>query len=179
MDKIFISGSRKISRLNKDIKKRLYKVVEKGFIILVGDANGIDKAVQRFMHERNYKNVFVYHSGDSPRNNIGNWNCNRITHSSMKKDFKFYVAKDLEMVQQAKYAFCIWDGKSKGTLHNIRNLLISRKQVLLYFYPHRIFYTLKTIGELESLMTRFVIESTVSTGMKKVQKHYQPALDMT
>jgi len=43
---VFVAGSRQISRLPAEVKTRLDTMVQKGFQILVGDANGADKAVQ-------------------------------------------------------------------------------------------------------------------------------------
>ena len=51
MTKVFIAGSRQLSRLNADVKRRIETMIEKGFTILVGDANGADKAVQRYLAE--------------------------------------------------------------------------------------------------------------------------------
>jgi hypothetical protein len=39
------------------------------------------------------------------------------------KDFAYYAAKDLAMAQDAKCGVMLWDGRSKGTLNNIQNLL--------------------------------------------------------
>jgi hypothetical protein len=52
MTKVFIAGSRRLSRLNADVKRRIDTTIEKDFTILVGDANGADKAVQRYLAEK-------------------------------------------------------------------------------------------------------------------------------
>jgi hypothetical protein len=44
MSTVFVAGSRQVSRLPAEVKTRLDKMIEKGFQILVGDANGADKA---------------------------------------------------------------------------------------------------------------------------------------
>lgn len=49
MTKVFIAGSRQIARLPAEVKNRIDTMVDKGFQILVGDANGADKAVQRYL----------------------------------------------------------------------------------------------------------------------------------
>jgi hypothetical protein len=46
---VFVAGSRHISRLPIEVEKRLDTMIEKRFQILVGDANGADKAVQRHL----------------------------------------------------------------------------------------------------------------------------------
>lgn len=43
MTKVFIAGSRWLSGLNAEVKRRIDRMVEKGFAILVGDGNGADK----------------------------------------------------------------------------------------------------------------------------------------
>jgi len=52
MRNVLIADSRRISRLNAAVKLRLDTMIEKGFAILVGDANGADKAVPRYLAER-------------------------------------------------------------------------------------------------------------------------------
>ena len=42
---VFVAGSRQIFRLPAEVRSRLDTMIEKGFQILVGDANGVDKAV--------------------------------------------------------------------------------------------------------------------------------------
>ena len=48
-------------------------MVEKGFQILVGDANGADKAVQRYLADKACPNVLVHCIQDHCRDNVGNW----------------------------------------------------------------------------------------------------------
>ena len=57
MTKVFIAGSRQLSRLTADVKRRIDTMIEKGFTILIGDANGADKAVQRFQRELGIEHV--------------------------------------------------------------------------------------------------------------------------
>ena len=73
MTKIFVGGSRRISRLNEDIRRRIDRIVAKRLHVLIGDANGVDKAVQRYLHERGYDRVEVFCSGPASRNNVGGW----------------------------------------------------------------------------------------------------------
>ena len=57
MTKVFIGGSRRVSRFNAQIRERLDNIMEKGFPIVMGDANGADKAVQQYLHSKHYQNV--------------------------------------------------------------------------------------------------------------------------
>ena len=42
------------------MKNRLDTMIEKGFQILVGDANSADKAIQRYLADKSYPNVLVH-----------------------------------------------------------------------------------------------------------------------
>ena len=60
MTTVFLSGSRKLSRLNREIRDRLQNIVEKQFSVIIGDANGADKALQKYFTEIHYQNVIVF-----------------------------------------------------------------------------------------------------------------------
>ncbi len=154
MTKVFIGGSRKITRLNKDIKGRIDNIIQKEYTILIGDANGADKSVQKYLFDKSYRNVRVFCMGNECRNNIGHWETHLITRTRNKKDYNYYSIKDLEMVRETDYGFMIWDGKSKGTLNNIINLLKENKKVLVHFSPNKEFYNLITFDDLEKLLAK-------------------------
>src|SRR6267378_387899 len=50
MHSVFVAGSRALSKLNAQVKERLDNILRKEFTVLVGDANGADKAVKRDRH---------------------------------------------------------------------------------------------------------------------------------
>lgn len=132
MTKVFVGGSRRISRLDVDIRHRLDRIVAKRFQVLVGDANGADSAVQRYLHERGYGRVEVFCSGATVRNNIGGWPVRVIQPTHPSRDFDYYAAKDRAMAEEATVGLMIWDGKSRGTLLNILRLISQRKSVAVY-----------------------------------------------
>jgi len=153
MQSIFVAGSRALSRLNAQVKERLDNIVKQNFTVLVGDANGADKAVQRYLAERSYQHVLVY-CMDFCRNNIGNW----PTHEEkpgpgLPRDRHYYGIKDLAMAKDASCGFMIWDGTSKGTLTNVLNLLKAEKKVLLYHSPKKRFFTMRTAGDLHQVLS--------------------------
>ncbi len=154
MTTVFIGGSRRISRLNRSITARLDRIIESGFTVLIGDANGADKSVQDYLSSKRYPNVLVFCMEDKCRNNVGNWPTNSTRTTSDKRDFSFYVAKDLKMVKEADYGFMIWDAKSKGTLNNIFNLIKENKKTLVYFSPERSCYPLATPEDLQRLLSK-------------------------
>ncbi len=148
MTTVFIGGSRRIARLNEDIKFQADNIIRQGMQVLIGDANGADKAMQQYFVNSRYDNVVVYCTGEHCRNNLGNWSVRHIVSGRNERDFAYYAAKDLEMAKQASYGFMIWDGKSKGTLNNVLNLLQQQKKVLVYFTPDKICYALGSISDI-------------------------------
>lgn len=154
MNKVFIGGSRGLSKLNDDIRQRLNNIIQKEYPVLIGDANGIDKAIQQYFADMNYRNVSVYCVGEKCRNNVGHWTTKCVKESGKVKDFSYYAIKDLEMVKDTDYGFMIWDAKSKGTLNNIVNLLRKNKTVIVYMSIDNKFYTLHSVSDLEKLLSK-------------------------
>lgn len=153
MTKVFIGGSRRVSRLNAPIRARLDRIIENGLPVIIGDANGADKAVQEYLKSKNYLNVEVFCSGHVCRNNIGNWKQRNISSSSRTKTFDFYATKDRTMADDATVGFMVWDGKSKGTLLNVFRLLKQRKKAVLYNAAEKRFYELKGLAHWEELIS--------------------------
>jgi hypothetical protein len=119
MNTVFVGGSRHVSRLSGEARERLRNVTDLKAQILVGDANGADKAVQKLLHDDGYAHVTVYCSGHQCRNNLGGWPTESIEAPAGAKGFDFYAAKDRVMARNADYGLMIWDGKSPGTVLNI------------------------------------------------------------
>lgn len=153
MTKVFIGGSRRVSRLNADVRRRIDRIIEQGFPVLVGDANGADKAVQKYLQSRGYEAVEVFCSGGECRNNLGKWPVRAVATSQARRDFGYYAAKDEQMAQEASVGFMIWDGKSAGTLANAGRLLRQDKKVVVYATPAKRFLTLKAEADLERLVS--------------------------
>jgi len=151
---VFIGGSRAVSKLNAAIRARLDEVVIKpGHTVLIGDANGADKAVQQHMAERHYQNVVVFCMG-SPRNNIAAWPTRTVDPPEGQKGFAYYAAKDSAMASEAKCGVMLWDGRSKGTLNNMLNLIGAGKRTLVYFSPTKEFYVLANENDFQALLTK-------------------------
>jgi len=150
--KVFVAGPRAVSVLNKQVKERLSNIINNNFTVLVGDANGVDKQVQKFLHSVNYRNVKVYATNGKARNNIGQWEVEKVNVEPTKKGFDYYAAKDIEMAKDADYGFMIWNGQSKGTLNNMINLAKLNKKVLVYFIPAKQFYTVKDVGDIQMMI---------------------------
>jgi len=152
MTTVFIGGSRSLTRLNYTIRTRVDNIMRQQFTVILGDANGADKAMQSYFAAKGYAHVTVYCMDDRCRNNIGNWPTQRILADRPKKDFAYYATKDEEMARAASYGFMLWDGRSKGTLNNLLNLLRQQKKVLVYFSPDQSCSTLRSVEELGALL---------------------------
>lgn len=151
---IFVAGSRQISRLPAEVKARLDTMIEKRFQILVGDANGADKAVQRYFAEKAYPNVLVHCMKDHCRNNIGSWPTRQVAAPRGAKGFDYYSLKDRVMAETAEYGLMLWDGKSKGTVNNVVTLSRDHKPVVVYIAPKKEFRTIKTFDDIKGLLAQ-------------------------
>lgn len=131
MNTVFIGGSRHVSRLPVEVKERLDNIISSGHRVIVGDANGADKAAQKHFAGAGYDKVTVYCSGEQPRNNLGHWSLHRVAVSKKVSGFQFYAAKDRQMAQVADFGLMIWDGKSPGTILNVLRLIRAGKKAVL------------------------------------------------
>jgi len=152
MTSVFIGGSRRLSRLNPDIRTRLDKIIDRKLHVLLGDANGADKAVQAYFKERSYPNVSVFCTAGQCRNNLGNWPVQPITAPHKTRDFEFFAAKDAAMAREADAGLMIWDGESAGTIVNVARLIDRGKPVVLYISPSKSFQTVRSTSELDKIL---------------------------
>lgn len=151
--KVFIAGSRRLSRLNPDMRRRIDNIIERGFTVIVGDANGVDKAVQRHLHSRHCTNVLVFCMEGGCRNNIGAWPTRTIRAvDPERRDFAYYSTKDRAMAAEADYGLMLWDGQSRGTLTNIVNLVRQGKPVVVYMAPSKTFHTVRQFKQLAQML---------------------------
>ena len=121
MEKVFISGSISIKSLKEDDLADIVhsQVIKGNSDIFIGDAYGVDKAVQQILAERDYRSVIVYFSGEKVRNNIGNWQTKQIPNPDNLTGRSRYQLKDKAMADDCDCGLMFWDGKSKGNQHNI------------------------------------------------------------
>ena len=131
--KLFVSGSKSISKLSDAAISLLDDAIKKGMEILVGDCYGVDAAVQKYLDQRNYANVTVYCSGDRPRNlcltGARVQSCADLSKGLSGRAFNY--VKDVQMCEDCDRALMIWDGKSEGTRENIKRLLDRNKPFLV------------------------------------------------
>ena len=154
--KIFIAGARAIKTLPKVVEDRLNNIQQRHYSVIIGDADGIDKAVQTYYFNSKYQDVTVYASNGKTRNNVGSWKTKAISVADNVKGFEFYSMKDKQMAFDADYGFMIWNGKSRGTYNNIVNLVEQGKTSLVFLtIIHRFFVvkSKKDLGEITSLVS--------------------------
>lgn len=154
MNTVFIGGSRHVSRLSAQVKERLNNIIKNNHQVIVGDANGADKAVQRHLLESAYKKVTVFCSGEQPRNNLGQWNVHPVTPPENVKGFQFYAAKDREMAREADFGLMIWDSKSPGTVLNVLRLVRAGKFAVLINVPAKATFNIKSARNWDEFLSQ-------------------------
>jgi adenine-specific DNA-methyltransferase len=129
----------------------LGNVISRKHDVVVGDANGADKAVQKYFHDAAYEKVTVFSSG-MPRNNLGAWKTREVTPPKSVKGFQFYAAKDREMAREADVGLMIWDGKSSGTVLNVLRLMRAGKNAVLFSVPEERAINIKGPNDWEDFL---------------------------
>lgn len=104
---------------------RLDAIISLGLRLLVSDAPGADEQIQRHLAGCGYERVVVYHNGrgpgGGPRRNLGGWPTVQVAGS--------YEAKDARMCSDADAGLAFWNGRSRGTGSNIKQLRAEGKRV--------------------------------------------------
>jgi len=149
--KLFISGSKSISVLSDEVKSILDEHITMGTEFLVGDCYGVDAAVQKYLVLKGYRNVTIYCSGETPRNNFAT---GAKVHSCAEAakgltGSAFHYVKDIQMANDCNQAIMIWDGKSKGTGENILRIKEMKK-------PYRIICSVSP-KKGDSIMPKYII----------------------
>jgi hypothetical protein len=155
MSKVFIGGSRHVSSLSADVRSRLDRIMDRQYSVILGDANGADKAVQAYLQSKGYRDVVVFCAGGPCRNNCGFWPVRSIATNEKTGTFGFYSSKDRVMAEEATVGLMIWDGKSKGTLMNVLRLLSGGKTATVYLSLLNKFIALKCVADWESFVVAY------------------------
>jgi hypothetical protein len=151
MNSVFIGGSRRLGRMNAEISRRLDNIIQKELRVLVGDANGFDRAAQKYLADHGYRSVLVYCTNGQCRNNVGDWPRQAVEFHGRGHGLDFYTAKDDAMLRDAEYGLFAWDGKSKGTLRNIRKMAEQGKPSAVYVSPVKKFVTVRSADDAAAL----------------------------
>lgn len=153
MNKIFISGSMRIKKLDTKVKDRIDNIINSDFSILLGDADGVDASIQELLNSKEYPKVTIFCSGDKVRNNIGRWKVEKIQTDYQKNTRLFFTAKDIQMAKKCDYGFMVWDSKSTGTLSNVYELLTQGKKSLVFVNKLKTFKKIGKVTDFEDLLS--------------------------
>lgn len=141
---VFVSGSSKTEskdseyyrrKLSKDVRKIIDKYINEGDKIIVGDAPGIDRQVQKYLKKKRYDNVEVYGPGKKVRYTANKkWKTNTIDAPEYEEGSKEWLAKkDIAMTNAAdKGLAVILDEGAKATRKNIERMDSQNKPVDVY-----------------------------------------------
>jgi hypothetical protein len=176
MTMVFVGGSRRIIRLDAEVRQRLDRIVDKRLPVVIGDANGADKAVQRYLSERKFEPVEVFSADESPRNNVGGWPVRVIRPGHARKDFDYYASKDRAMAAAATVGLMLWDGQSRGTLMNVLRLADQSKPVVVYVQPRKGFVDVRTQSDLATLLSEVDRRLAKQLHQDAVAEGLQPGL---
>jgi hypothetical protein len=136
------------------VKHRIDSIIDKGFTVLVGDANGADKAVQRYLADEHYQAVIVHCMEGNCRNNLGQWTAREVPSPRGARGFAYYSTKDKVMVDDAEYGLMLWDGESKGTLNSVINMVRQKKPVVVFFVPEKLFHNVRSADDVDELLRK-------------------------
>lgn len=160
MPKVFVSGSMRIKNLDKEVLERINNILTSEYSVIVGDADGVDSAVQDYLESKGASSVIVYCTGDKPRNNLGHWETKNICSSATPGTREYFTAKDIRMAEDCDYGLMIWDTRSSGTLSNTIELLKRKKVSLVYINKTKEFLKVKDVSDLERLL-RFMSQPSL------------------
>jgi hypothetical protein len=153
--KIVLGGSRHLEFIPKEIADRLLEWMENSSDFLVGDAPGADRAFQVFLKSKKYSAVTVYTSADEIRNNLGNWQIEKVESGLKSKSNAVHAFKDRKMTQIADIGLMIWDCKSAGTLSNAIDILYQGKNCSIWVAPDSDLYQFDNLASLEKWMANY------------------------
>ena len=154
MISVFIGGSRRLGLMKADIARRLDNIMRKHMRVIIGDANGFDRAAQSYLAEPGYQDVVVYCTVGECRNNVGHWPLRAVEYSGRDHGLAFYTAKDDAMLGDADFGLFAWDGKSPGTLRNIHKMAEQAKPSAVYVAPLKKFLTIRHAQDVAVLSGR-------------------------
>ena len=183
--KIVLGGSRHLEFIPDEIAARLLEWMEKSSDFLVGDAPGTDKAFQMFLSSKKYRFVTVFTSADETRNNLGNWQVEKVESGLKSMSNTVHAFKDRKMSQLADLGLMIWDCKSAGTLSNVIDLLSQGKNCYIWVAPDSDLYQFDNLKSLEKWMDAYQnvrdealkrLEKFEKREIKKIKSNSQPDL---
>jgi len=120
------------------------------------DANGADRALQEHLASRAYPRVTVYAVTGPLRNDVGHREVHSVDAPEGARGFDPYSVKDTRMAEDASDGLMVWDGRSRGTLENVRNLLAHGKPVAVHLAPATRLIAPRSMDDLRKLVATSV-----------------------
>ncbi len=152
MATVFFAGSIAIKNIDRMVQERIVNVLELGFDVVVGDADGVDTSIQQLLFDYGASKATVYCTGTRPRNNVANWPVRCVTTYHAPGSRAYFTSKDIEMAKAADYGLMIWDAKSPGTLSNVIELLLQKKNSVVFINRLKEFKKVVDVRGLEELI---------------------------
>ncbi len=164
---IYLAGSRvgvSTGRLPQSVRDRVGTIVRRGMRVVIGDANGADRALQMLLRELGHKDVSVIVGGSGRVRNLADpdWPVERIGADSPLTGKALMTIKDEAMGERATHGLMVWsdvytnrfgrESVSSGTLRNVWQLLSAGKPVALFYVPAGRFFDLKSLDDYENLV---------------------------
>jgi len=153
--KVVLGGSRHLEYVPQEVGERLTEWMEASCEFLVGDAPGTDRAFQLFLKSKKFPAVTVYTSADEIRNNLGNWQVEKVESGLKSKSNAVHAFKDRKMSQIADIGLMIWDCQSAGTLSNVIDLLGQGKNCFIWVAPDSDLYQFDNSVSLDKWMENY------------------------
>lgn len=141
---VFVSGSSKTQdpnsgyyrkKLPRAVRKEIDEYAKGQSKFVVGDAPGIDRQVQDYLHKKGYSNVEVYGPGKQVRYTADEkWKTNPIDNPNAEVGSKEWLAvKDIVMSNIADVGIAVvLDEGAKATRKNVERLVEQNKDVKVY-----------------------------------------------
>ena len=183
--KVVLGGSRHLEYVPQEVGERLTEWMQASCEFLVGDAPGTDRAFQLFLKSKKLPAVTVYTSADEIRNNLGNWQIEKVESGLKSKSNAVHAFKDRKMSLIADIGLMIWDCKSAGTLSNVIDLLGQGKNCFIWVAPDSDLYQFDNTDSLNKWMANYPevrdealkrLSTFQKREAKRVKDDFQPEL---
>lgn len=152
--KVFLGGSISIKRFGVETSMLVEDFMSEQTDFLIGDADGADRELQEYLECSYYGLVTVYACNGKARNNVGGWEVKAINVPAGLYGREYYEQKDIAMTVACDVGLMVWDGKSKGTLNNIKRLIDAGKQCYVCIPHLREKHSLRWNSDLQNLINK-------------------------
>jgi hypothetical protein len=118
---VVVGGAASLRAIPSQAQQSLDRIIQQRMPVLIGDEpEGVSALVQDYLHRRGYRHVTVYHVGDKPNLNLGNWPTAKVPGNDLRQ-------RDSVMAQNAEYALLIFDKGAPGT-NQLAQFFLAKEQ---------------------------------------------------